>query len=87
MGYEIVMIAGQNYEGRQWGWRILKDGSPMFDCSTGGTGACWNIGESPQYEGDDVGDPIHICELDDAIGALVALRDSDAHRLNVERWA
>jgi hypothetical protein len=85
---EIVPIEGQNHEGRQWGWRILKDGEPLFDCTTGGTGDCWNVGEPPELcAGEEPGDKLHICDLDEAIGALRALRDSEAHRQNVEQWS
>jgi hypothetical protein len=85
--YEVVPVPGENYEGRQWGYRILQDGVPFLDCHTGGTGPCWNISEPPEhYPGDDPGDPLHICELDEMIAALTALRDSGAHRENVERW-
>lgn len=84
--YEIVPIKGKGYEGRQWGWKILQDGVPMLDCFTGGTGPCWNIGEPA--ESADVGDvPLHVCELDDMIDALVALRESEANKQNVARWA
>lgn len=84
--YDVVPIDGQEYEGRQWGWRVLKDGVPMFDCSTGGTGPCWNVGETePKRDEGDV--PLHICDLDDAIDALVALRDSEANKQSVARWA
>jgi len=86
VSFEVVPIPGQEYEGRQIGWRILKDGEPFLDCSPGGTGPCWNVSEVPQFDGDEAGDPLHVCKLDEMIAALAALRDSDAHRANVERW-
>ena len=82
--YDVVPIDGQEYEGRQWGWRVLKDGVPVFDCSTGGTGPYWNIADIGEP---DESFPLHICDLDDAIDALVALRDSEANKQSVARWA
>lgn len=80
---QIEPIEGQCHEGRQWGWRI-RAGVSEFRAVTGGTGTCWNIGQ------DDLdGAPtamMHVCELDDLIEALVALRDSDAHRDHLVRW-
>jgi hypothetical protein len=65
---------------------ILKDGSPYLGCWPGGTGPCWNIRvvENSQ-EGYD--EQIHVCELDELIGALQALRASAAHQENVKRWS
>jgi hypothetical protein len=81
--YTIEPVAGCDYEGRQWGYRVLLDGHPYMECSTGGTGPCWNFTLELEDE-----DAIleHVCDLDELIGALTALRDSDAHRENVERW-
>lgn len=82
MNFEIVPIPDQNYEGRQWGWRIMKDGEPYLDCAAGGSGDCWNI-RAPE---DEEGDFLHFCDLDEAIRALTTLRESEAHRRNVARW-
>jgi hypothetical protein len=85
--FEIRPVADENYEGRQWGYEIVKDGEVVFTATTGGTGPCWNLGEDPRSYADptDAGS-MHICDLDEAIAALKALRDSAAHRQNVARW-
>jgi len=87
MSYKVVPIEGQNVDGRQYGWQIQADGLGIFDCFQGSTGACWNLSNTPSYNDEDPDDPIHICDLDEAIQALEALRDSDAHKQNVERWS
>lgn len=63
---------------------IVVDGVERYECSPGGTGPCWNIRETEDEANDFY---IHVCDLDDFMAALKALRDSDAHRANVERWA
>lgn len=88
MGYTVEPIEGQAYEGRQIGYVVMRDGERVFECSTGGTGACWNIRQNA--EDDEPYLPtidVHVCDLDDLIGALTALRDSEANRLHVERWS
>ncbi len=82
--FEVLPIPGKNYEGRQWGYEIVKGGETLFEVTTGGTGTCWNIDSDP---GDLDATPLHVCDLDEAIAALRALRDSEAHRLHVERWS
>jgi hypothetical protein len=86
--FEVVPIPGQDYEGRQWGYLITKDGMPEFEVHTGGTGPCWNIDNAPGPMDDDAPTivPMHMCDLDETIAALEALRDSEAHRQNVKRW-
>lgn len=67
---------------------ILKDGVPFIDCSPGGTGPCWNIDDAEernQNPGTVI--PLHICDLDELIGALLFLKRSQAHKENVARWA
>jgi hypothetical protein len=86
MNFEIVPIPGQAYEGRQWGWRILKDGRPFLDCFTGGTGSCWNLADAEPSPWEESGESLHVCDLDELIAALSVLRGSEAHRANVERW-
>ena len=88
MGFTVEPVEGENYEGRQWGWHVVLDGRPVLDCSTGGTGPCWNIDclqTTSVDPSDDV--PMHVCDLDELISALTALRDSEAHAENVQRWA
>ena len=82
--YSVEPIEGQSYAGRQWGWMVLKDGEPFLECSTGGTGPCWNV-DTELSDVDSVA--MHVCELDDLIAALQVLRESDAYRANVARWA
>jgi hypothetical protein len=85
--YEIVPIEGESVEGRQYGWRILKDGVPYLDCTTGGTSACWNIDDADVGPGEEQAvTPLHICDIDEMIGALVALRDSEVNAQHVARW-
>ena len=79
--YTVAPIEGQSYHGRQWGWRVLRNGFPFVQAVTGGSGPCWNIGED-----DNEANLMHVCDLDDLIAALIALRNSDADRLNTERW-
>jgi hypothetical protein len=89
--FTIVPIEGDSYEGRQWGYHVLVDGLPYLRATTGGTGSCWNFSRYEVNASDgewvrqDEGD-WHICELDDLIGALEALKASPAHRENVQRW-
>lgn len=64
------------------GWLVTLGGEPYLHAVDGGTGPCWNIREA----GDEGADRLHVCDLDDLISALTALRDSDAHKQNVERW-
>lgn len=85
--FQIAPVEGKRHKDRQWGWRVLQDGVPFLDCTWGGTGPCWNIGRAARFEGDQAEtEPMHICELDDLIAALAALRESDAYRLNEEQW-
>jgi hypothetical protein len=60
-------------------------GNPFLRASPGGTGPCWNVGDPEDDEREAC--PFHACELDELIDALTALRQSDAYRLNLERWA
>jgi hypothetical protein len=88
--FEVVPDLGKRHRANRPDWLILKDGVPLFQCSTGDTGPCWNIdnASTPLDDGDDrTAVPMHLCDLDEAIAALTALRDSDAYRLNEERWA
>lgn len=87
-GWSIEPIEGESYHGRQYGYRILKDGRPMFDAYTGGTGPCWNLddAEERQDEFDDI-IPLHVCDLSEMIEALAFLRASEAHKKNEERWS
>lgn len=91
MGYTIEPVEGESYEGRQWGYVVKRDGEPILRATTGGTGACWNIEEAVPTtvgaDGEMEADEFHVCDLNEFIAALEALRDSEAHRLNVERWA
>lgn len=92
--YSIEPIEGQDSQGRHWGYRILKDGVPYIECVTGATGACWNIddydctthGIAVNTEKETIY-PLHVCDLDDLIGALVYLKRSDVHKEQVERWS
>jgi hypothetical protein len=87
MNVEIRPVPDQNYEGRQWGYELVLESGTKFPVHTGGTGACWNIGEDPAaYADPDEADTIHVCELDELIAALQALRQSDVYRENYERW-
>ena len=63
-------------------WRVLKDGVPFLEFLPGGTGPCWNMREA----NDPDGNYVHLCEIDEAIGALTALRESSAYRENIARW-
>lgn len=80
----IQPAESQDYEGRQWGWDIYVNGELLWNVTTGGTGPCWNIVEADVPE--DERFYLHVCDLDDLIAALTALRDSDEHRANVARW-
>ena len=82
MEFRVVPLKGKSYEGRQFGYVIEQDGLPAWYVSTGGTGSCWNIREVD----DEGGDLMHVCELDELIGALEALRESDANKEHVARW-
>lgn len=88
--FTIEARTGENYKGRQYGYRIFMDGKPFIDCSTGGTGACWSIDDAEPDMAEPEGGtivPLHVCDLDDLIGALVTLKQSGAHEENVNRWA
>jgi hypothetical protein len=88
-GFEIVPDPDKGHGGHQSGWLILKDGIPLFECTAGDTGPCWNIDNaSTPFDATDDRTviPMHLCDLDEAIAALTALRDSEAHRLNEQRW-
>ena len=86
--FAIESIKGENYKGRQWGWKIMRGDLPYLRVTTGGTGDCWNIEVIDHHPVDeDDREEIHVCELDDLIEALTMLRDSDAHKANVERWS
>lgn len=87
MQFDIRPIEGKSYEGRQYGWCIYKDDLPYIDVSMGGTGPCWNLDDA-DGRGENPGTvcPLHICELDELIGALEHLRDSDVHKANVDQW-
>lgn len=77
----------ENYKGRQWGYTLVCASGTKFPVHTGGTGPCWNIGEDPAaYDHPDEAETLHVCDLDEFIEALQALRASDAYRENVERW-
>lgn len=88
--FTIDPIPEDNHEGRQYGYMIRMDGIAWLRCSTGGTGPCWNIEEAAySVMGEDEPEPaidLHVCDLDEMIDALTILRDSDAHKANVERW-
>jgi hypothetical protein len=81
--FSIEPVEDQNYEGRQWGYRILRDGVEFLRATAGGTGACWNIGD---LGGDPDMVATHICDLDEWIAALTALRNSAANAIHRERW-
>lgn len=85
--FTLRPIEGDSYKGEQWGYMIELDGHDFLRASMGGTGDCWNIQEtSPTFVGGEmVYEDFHICDLDDFIAALEALRDSDAHKANIER--
>lgn len=87
MNVEIRANPEENYEGRQWGYELVLESGTKFRVWMGGTGACWNIGEDPATlsDPDDAGN-IHVCDLDELIAALKALRESDIYRANYERW-
>ena len=88
--FTLTPIPDKQYEGRQYGWHILRDRQPYLDVSTGGTGACWNIDhpKTPESMFAEVGIiGVHLCDLEEFIAALEALRDSEAHRDHVERWS
>ena len=76
--YRVEPVEGQDYDGRQWGYRMVGP-RWTYEAHTGGTGACWNVGI------DD--DRVHVCDLDSFIEALVALRDSQANADHKARWA
>lgn len=82
--FTITPVEGESYEGHQWGYEIKLAGFTFARAWTGGTGPCWNIDLEPN---DDEEQPIHVCDLDELIAALQALRESDAYRENEERWA
>jgi len=64
---------------------VTVKGAPFLQAWPGGTGPCWNFA---MFENGEPGEEnFHVCELDEMIDALVALRDSAANRANVERWA
>lgn len=80
--FTVEPIEGHAHEGRQIGWVVKHDGIPVINVHTGGTGECWNISETgPEPQS------LHTCDLDELIAALEALRDSEAHRMHVERWS
>lgn len=81
---EIIPNEGESYEGRQYGWMIMLNGTPYARAWTGGTGACWNVLFNPEDEDDAVA--VHFCELDEAISALTALRDSSMNAAHRKRW-
>jgi hypothetical protein len=86
--FTVEPIDGENSEGWQWGWMVRRDGEDVLQCDSGGTGPCWNLNA---LDGENHFGPLgdikgHVCELDDLIDALVALRDSNAHQDNVARW-
>lgn len=72
---------GHGYES----FDITIDGAPMYYVVPGGTGACWNIGEYVNGERDDE-TPLHVCDIDAFVDALLALRRSDVHIAHVRRW-
>lgn len=87
-GYKVVPVEGEctepEYGSRQYGWMVIDpSGIEVLHCVEGGTGECWNIGD-PQHPEDSL---LHVCELDDLIAALQALKGSEAHRLHVEYWS
>jgi hypothetical protein len=84
--FEIKPVEGENYEGRQWGYTIERDGRAVLHATTGGTGECWNVEAAEDATDNDVV-PIHVCDLNDFIGALQALQGSEAHAAHVARWA
>ena len=84
--FEVKPVAGEDYEGRQWGFVIERDGNPVWHVTTGSTGICWNL-EDNGDRADNTIVPLHICDLDGLIEALEALRDSQAHADNVQRWS
>jgi len=82
--FRIVPVEGESHEGRQWGYEIHDEYDHVVaTCSTGGTGACWNIDFYPEEQ---EAESVHVCELDDLIDMLVTLRDSKAHADHVARW-
>lgn len=85
MTFTVQPIAGKEYDGFQWGWRVVDEyGNDYLHASTGGTGPCWNVCDP---EDNPEVCPFHACEIDELIAALQALRESEAYRLNEERWA
>lgn len=86
MSLTVEPVEGQSYGDRQWGYEVKKDGLTMAHVATGGTGPCWNI-EGYILGGDMANDPpLHVCDLDGLIEVLTALRDSEAHKQQKERW-
>lgn len=75
--FAVEPVAGESYE-------IRKDGQRLFRCWMGGTGRCWNIDFDPADEEEPA---VHVCDLDEMIAALQALRESDVYRENEERWS
>jgi hypothetical protein len=83
VSYTVEPAEGKRYKDRQWGYRVKRDGETVLHVDTGGTGACWNLLMHGGYEADET---MHVCDLDVLIGALTALRDSQANRAHCERW-
>jgi len=79
MTFTVEPFEGKAHEGRQYGYVVTDGEEWAWNASTGGTGACWNVS--------DRDGSLHICDLDAFIAALTALRNSDAHKKHVERWA
>lgn len=82
----IEPAAGENYEGRQWGWNVSTPDGPSFHLVAGGTAQCWNIGENVLNPEDDDRETIHVCDLEEFIEALEAFRDSDVRHKEEARW-
>jgi hypothetical protein len=83
VSYSVEPAAGKRYKNRQWGYRITRDGETILHADTGGTGPCWNLLMHGGFEEDET---MHVCDLDELIAALTALRDSDANAEHVKRW-
>jgi len=80
---------GEDRDDDEFPWRyvVAEHGMPILECSRGGTGDCWNIEKFGWNELEYEPVTWHICDLDDFISALVALRESKAHKRNVAYWA
>ena len=83
--YEVKPVEGESFQGRQWGYVIERDGEELWHVVTGATGACWNVEDRLTVVETDP-EVLHVCDLDELIAALQALRSSDAHKQLVAEW-